>query len=356
LQAVSESAFPESPLEFGIFDWIEWSERPAGEIFEHKLAIAEAADRAGFYAWHIAEHQGTPLSIDGSPSLVLAAAIQRTKRLRLGALTFCLPWYNPFRFYNEICMLDQMSGGRIELGVGRGVSPIESAYFGMKSIDESRERYRETLDVFFNACGKRVLNHEGKYFSYKELELYVHPKQKPYPPLWFPSSDRNSIEFTAKHGYHTVLNTTAAEAGTLYAQYREVWCRHRSDSGRHNAHVPAPKLGKSQHVFVAATDAEAKSVGEAAYRVWSEHLTYLTRKQGKPDLLNVSPASPAAVTRLVAGSPATVTRELSEIVRESGINYLLMVFSFGDLDPERAMRSMDLFVRQVMPALRLARS
>jgi alkanesulfonate monooxygenase SsuD/methylene tetrahydromethanopterin reductase-like flavin-dependent oxidoreductase (luciferase family) len=90
--------------------------------------------------------------------------------------------------------------------------------------------------------------------------------------------------------------------------------------------------------------------------VWSEHLTHLTRKQGKPDLLNVSPASPAAVTRLVAGSPATVTRELSEIVRESGINYLLMVFSFGDLDPERAMRSMDLFVRQVMPALRLARS
>jgi len=352
---VPDNAFPESPLEFGIFDWIEWSDRPAGEIFEHKLAIAEAADRAGFYAWHVAEHQGTPLSIDGSPSLVLSAAIQRTKRLRLGALTFCLPWYNPFRFYNEICVLDQMSGGRIELGVGRGVSPIESAYFGMKSIDESRERYRETLDVFFNACGSRVLNHEGKYFSYKELELYVHPKQKPYPPLWFPSSDRNSIEFTAKHGYHTVLNTSATEAGKLYAQYREVWAKHRSDPGRHNAHVPAPKLGKSQHVFVAESDAEAKRIGEAAYRVWSEHLTHLTRKYGKPDLLNVSPTSPAAVTRLVAGSPATVTQELSGIVRESGINYLVLVFSFGDLAPERAMRSMSLFVEQVMPALRLAR-
>ena len=352
---MSDSAFPESPLEFGIFDWIEWSDRPAGEIFEHKLKIAEAADRAGFYAWHIAEHQGTPLSIDGSPSLVLAAAIQRTKNLRLGALTFCLPWYNPFRFYNEICMLDQMSGGRIELGVGRGVSPIESSYFGMKSIDESRERYRETLDVFFAACGAKTLGYEGKHFSYKDLELYIHPKQKPYPPLWFPSSDRNSIEFTAKHGYHTVLNTSAAEAGKLYAQYREVWVKHRSDPGRHNAHVPAPKLGKSQHVFVADNDAEAKKIGESAYQVWSEHLTHLTRKHGKPDLLNVSPQSPAAVTRLVAGSPATVTGELSEIVRESGINYLLLVFSFGDLAPERAMRSMDLFVGKVMPALRLAR-
>src|SRR4051812_25284119 len=97
-------AFPESPLEFGIFDWIEASPRPIAEIFEHKLALAEAADRAGFYALHIAEHQGTPLSIDGSPSLVLAAAIQRTERLRLGALTYCLPWHNPYRFYSEICM------------------------------------------------------------------------------------------------------------------------------------------------------------------------------------------------------------------------------------------------------------
>jgi len=349
---VSYKDFEESPLEFGVFDWIEWSDAPAGEIFEHKLRIAEAADKAGFYAWHVAEHQGTPLSIDASPALVLSAAIQRTQRLRLGALTFCLPWYNPFRFYNEICMLDQMSGGRLELGVGRGVSPIESSYFFMKNIEESRERYRETLDIFFAACGGRVLNHQGKYFSYRDLELYIHPRQKPYPPLWFPSSDKNSIEFTAKHGYNTVLNTSAAEAGKLYAQYREVWARHRDDPGRHNAHVRAPKLGKSQHVFIAESDAEAARTGGAAYKVWSDHLTHLTRKLGQPDLLNVSPTSAAAVTRLVTGSPATVTRELAEVARESGINYLMLVFSFGDLAPERVMRSMDLFVREVMPALR----
>jgi len=349
---VTREGFPESPLEFGVFDWIEWSDAPAGEIFEHKLKMAELADQAGFYAWQIAEHQGTPLSIDGSPALVLSAAIQRTRRLRLGALTFCLPWYNPYRFYNEVCMLDHMSGGRLELGVGRGVSPIESSYFFMKSIDESRERYRETLEVFFAACGSRVLNHEGKYFSYRDLELYLHPKQQPYPPLWFPSSDKNSIEFTAKHGYNTVLNTGAEEAGKLYAQYREAWVRHRGDPGRHNAHVAAPKLGKSQHVYVARSDAQAQEEGAAAYRVWSEHLTHLTRRHGKPALLDVAPSSPAAVARLVAGSPDSVVQQLREIVRTAGINYLLMVFSFGDLRPEKAMRSMDLFVREVMPALR----
>src|SRR5687767_2120799 len=132
-------------LQFGIFDWIEASRRTPAQVYEHKLELAAAADRAGLHAYLIAEHQGTPLSIDGSPSVLLSAMFQRTKRLRAGALTFCLPWYDPYRFYNEVCMLDQMSGGRVELGVGRGVSPIESKIFGLQNIDESRRKYRETL-------------------------------------------------------------------------------------------------------------------------------------------------------------------------------------------------------------------
>jgi alkanesulfonate monooxygenase SsuD/methylene tetrahydromethanopterin reductase-like flavin-dependent oxidoreductase (luciferase family) len=349
---LAESDFPESPLEFGIFDWVEWSELPPAQIFEHKLQLAEAADKAGFYAFQVAEHQGTPLSIDGSPSLLLAAAIQRTKRLRLGALTWCLPWYDPYRFYNEICMLDQMSGGRIELGVGRGVSPIESSYFGLKGIEESRERYREALDIFFAACAGAKLDFAGKYHSYRDLELYNRPLQRPYPPLWFPSSDRNSIDFTARHGYHTVLNTSAAEAGKLYAQYRETWVEHSRDLGRHNAHVAAPRLGKSQHVYIAETEAEAEKTGLAAYKAWAEHLTHLTRKHGQPHLLNVDPASPGAVARFVGGTPRSVAQQLEEVVKEAGINYLLLIFSFGGLRPGLAMRSMDLFASEVMPALR----
>src|SRR5438876_7572735 len=194
----------------------------------------------------------------------------------------------------------------------------------MKNVDESRERYRETLEVFFAACGSSVLDHEGKYFSYRALELYLHPRQRPYPPLWFPSSDKNSIEFTARHGYHTVLNTSAAEAGKLYAQYREVWARHRNDPGRHNAHVRAPKLGKSQHVFVAGSDAEAQRAGGAAYKVWSDHTLYLTRKLGQPDLLNVSPTSADAITRLVAGAPETVARGLAGVVGGWGADQMLL--------------------------------
>src|ERR671937_925351 len=158
-------------LRFGIFDWIEApANRTAAKLYAHKLELAQAADKAGFHAYLIAEHQGTPLSIDGSPSVLLSAMFQRTKRLRAGALTFCLPWYNAYRWYNEVCMLDQLSAGRLELGVGRGVSPIESAIFGMGSIEESRERYRETLEVFFSACKSSVLDYQGKYYTYRDIE------------------------------------------------------------------------------------------------------------------------------------------------------------------------------------------
>ena len=283
---MSSQAFPETPLEFALFDWIEWSEAPAYEILEHRLKLVEAADAAGFYGWHIAEHQGTPLSIDVSPALVLAAAAQRTKRIRLGALVFSLPWYSPYRFYNEVCILDHLSRGRLELGVGRGVSPIESTYYGIQSIEESRERYRETLEIVFAACRSKVLNYEGTYHTYRDVEIFNRPYQLPYPPLWFPSSNRDTVRFVAQHGYNTCLNYgTPAEVREVYDEYREVWLEHKEDPGRHNGHVPAPKLGTHHHIVVADTDTEALELARSAHEVWADHIGWLNRKHGQPPQL-----------------------------------------------------------------------
>lgn len=340
-------------LEFGIFDWVESSDtRSPGEVYEHKLALAQAADKAGFHAYLIAEHQGTPLSIDASPGVLLAAMSQRTRKLRLGALTFCLPWYNPYRFYNQVCMLDHLTGGRLELGVGRGVSPIESMVFELKSIEESRERYREALEIFFAACRSRILSYQGKYYSYRDVELYNKPVQQPWPPLWFPSSNRDSIEFTARHGYHTALIAKPADSKALFTQYREIWEKHHNDPGRHNAHAGAPRLAKTQHLVVADTDKEATEAGVAAYETWKEHMHHLTRKHGRPDAMVLDPFAKDSVQRLIAGSPATVREQLAELVRESGMNYLLCIFSFGSLPPQAAIRSMELFSKEVMPKLK----
>ena len=332
-------------MNFGIFDWVEASDSLSpGEVFRHKIELAVAADKAGFHGMYLAEHQGTPLSIDASPSVLLSAIFQRTQRLRAGALTFCLPWYHPYRFYSEVCMLDQMSGGRLELGVGRGVSPIESRIFGFNSIDESRERYRQTLETFFAACKSDAMDVNGV-----QAELHVKPVQKPWPPLWFPSSNKEGIDFTAQHGYHTAFIGKHADCKPLFERYREVWEKHRHDPGRHNAHVAAPFLARSQHLVIADTDAEAEKLGLKAHQTWAGHIHHLTRKLGRPDVHKTTPYDEDSYQRLIAGSPRTALEKLREMLRLTGANYLLCIFSFGDLPPAAALRSLQLFVSEVRP-------
>jgi alkanesulfonate monooxygenase SsuD/methylene tetrahydromethanopterin reductase-like flavin-dependent oxidoreductase (luciferase family) len=340
-------------MQFGIFDWVEASDALSpGEVYAHKLEMAAAADRAGFHGLYLAEHQGTPLSIDASPSLLLSAVFQRTKRLRAGALTFCLPWYDPYRFYNEVCMLDQLSGGRLELGVGRGVSPIESLIFNLKDVEESRERYRETLEAFFTACNSPLLNFKGPRYEYRDVELYNKPVQRPYPPLWFPSSNRDSIEFTARHGYHTALIAKNADSKYLFDQYREIWERHKGDLNRHNAHVAAPFLAKTQHIVVAESFLEAERIGLGAYEAWKGHMHHLTRKHGRPDAMKLEPYNEESVQRLIVGPPNTVLEKVQEAIAATGMNYMLCIFSFGNLAPQAALRSLELFAAEVMPRLK----
>jgi alkanesulfonate monooxygenase SsuD/methylene tetrahydromethanopterin reductase-like flavin-dependent oxidoreductase (luciferase family) len=340
-------------MQFGIFDWVEASDSLSpGEVYAHKLELAAAADKAGFHGMFLAEHQGTPLSIDASPAVLLAAMFQRTQRLRAGALTFCLPWYDPYRFYNEVCMLDQLSGGRLELGVGRGVSPIESLIFNLKSVDESRERYRETLDIFFAACNSPLLNFQGKHYEYRDVELFNRPLQRPYPPLWFPSSNRDSIEFTARHGYHTALIAKTTESRALFNQYREVWEKHKGDLGRHNGHVAAPFLAKTQHIVIAETYVEAERIGLQAYESWKGRMHYLTRKYDRPEVMKLEPFGEESVQRLIVGPPNTVVEKVQEAIAATGMNYLLCIFSFGNLPAQAALRSLEMFASEVMPRLK----
>src|SRR4030081_3317346 len=123
-------------MEFGIFDHLDRnldrSPSSLADYYEERLAIVELFDRAGFHAYHLAEHPGPPLAMAPSPSVFLAAVAARTKRLRFGPLIFALPLYHPLRMIEEICMLDQMSGGRLEMGFGRGSGAGGAVFFGQK--------------------------------------------------------------------------------------------------------------------------------------------------------------------------------------------------------------------------------
>ena len=102
-------------LEFGVFDHLDRNDLPLREYYEQRLKVIEAFDRGGFYAYHVAEHHFTPLGMAASPGIFLSAVAQRTTTLRFGPLVYILPFYHPLRLAEEICMLDQLSGGRLEL-------------------------------------------------------------------------------------------------------------------------------------------------------------------------------------------------------------------------------------------------
>jgi alkanesulfonate monooxygenase SsuD/methylene tetrahydromethanopterin reductase-like flavin-dependent oxidoreductase (luciferase family) len=205
--------------------------------------------------------------------------------------------------------------------------------------------------VFLAACGKSALDFDGKIFSYRDAELHVRPWQKPYPPLWFPSSNRDSIEFTARHGYNTAFLGKHADCKPHFDRYRELWQRHRDDPGRHNAHVSAPFLARTQHLVIAETEAEAEKLGLDAYATFAHHIHHLTQKFGRPDSHKTTPYDEDSAQRLITGTPGSVLEKLQEMLHMTSANYLLCVFSFGSLAPQVALRSLELFAKEVMPRL-----
>ena len=180
----------------------------------------ECADEKGFYCYHIAEHHGSPLNTTPSPSIFLAAAAQRTTRIRLGTLVYVLPAYNPLRLIEEICMLDNLSRGRLDVGVGRGISPIEMSFFNI-DVQQSRDMFREALDAMTSALASGKLSFQGRYFSFKNVELHIEPYQRPYPPLWYPTNSNESMQWLAQEGFNTVVHYQSMPAiRELFELYR----------------------------------------------------------------------------------------------------------------------------------------
>ncbi len=339
-------------LQFGLFDWIEWDKSAANEIFENRLKMLEYADRSGFYSYHLAEHHITPLSVSPSPAVFLAAAAQRTSKLRLGPLVFLLPFYNPIRLYHEICMLDNLSNGRLDLGVGRGVSPVEAEKFDV-DLEISWEVFNEQMDMFTKGFSTGMLEYRGKHYNYEDIELWIRPHQKPYPPLWYASNNIETVPWMAQHGFNT-CHVFAENSVTRehYDLYKRVWNADRMSDGL-NGHVAVPKLGLVRHVYVAATDEQARQEGGAAFQAWFHNINFLWDKAGY-DFLNFIRDFDDLESReiVIAGSPATVREKTQRAIDETGVNYFCPILAWGDLTPEQVMRSMGLFVEEVMPNLR----
>jgi alkanesulfonate monooxygenase SsuD/methylene tetrahydromethanopterin reductase-like flavin-dependent oxidoreductase (luciferase family) len=244
-------------------------------------------------------------------------------------------------------MLDQMSGGRIELGVGRGISPLESGFYGVDP-QQSRDIYVEVLDVLLKAFQTTSLDHEGKFYRFKATPIVIAPLQRPYPPLWYGAVGPEGVGWPAQHAMNIATNALTPAVRAITDRYRAEWRKAGRDPGN------LPLLGMSRHIVIAESDAEALATARRAYARWYDSFTYLWRLHG---MAPISAAYPDTVEGSMeigmsfVGSPATVRAKLAEAVAATGVNYLMLRFAFGDMSLAEALRSVELFAREVRPAL-----
>jgi alkanesulfonate monooxygenase SsuD/methylene tetrahydromethanopterin reductase-like flavin-dependent oxidoreductase (luciferase family) len=318
-----------------------------GRFFEERLRLLELIERSGFHGYHLAEHHSTPLGMASSPSVFLASAIQRTRTIRLGPLVYVLPLYHPLRLYEEICMLDHLSGGRLTVGVGRGGALIEHQRFGVDPA-QAPAIYQEAFAVLMRAFETDVLDFEGRFYNYKDYLVQAKPVQRPHPPIWYGAPHADAIAWAAPRSINVVSLGPAARARAISDRYRDEWKR----LGRDGSALPG--IGITRHIVVAETDDAARAIAGTAYPRWRDAIEFLWRRTNADFVLkDIYPRDFAALERLghgIAGSPATVRDYLVRLREETGVNIVLCQMIFGDMRFDDAVRSIGLFGREIIPA------
>jgi alkanesulfonate monooxygenase SsuD/methylene tetrahydromethanopterin reductase-like flavin-dependent oxidoreductase (luciferase family) len=344
-------------MKIGLFDHVEYGDRPLATLFDERLRFAEAADAAGIYCLHVAEHHATPLNMVPVPGVYLSAVARTTKRMRLGPLVYLLPLYSPLRLVEEICMLDHLSHGRLDVGVGRGVSPYELKYHKVEH-DQSREIFIDAFKCISAALTTDQLTYKGDHYVYENVPIALRPLQQPHPPFWYASSNEIGSVWGGEHGMHFVTLGPQAPAKANIDAFKAALKKRGAPAQPKSEFSGGAAIGVQRHIFLADTDAEARRYGKPAMERHLAHLNWLRVKHGQTGMtsrLNVPRGADfeacVADGTVIVGSPQTVRTELERQIKELGINYLLTYLFLGTMSLTDAMRSLDLFRTEVMPHL-----
>jgi alkanesulfonate monooxygenase SsuD/methylene tetrahydromethanopterin reductase-like flavin-dependent oxidoreductase (luciferase family) len=339
-------------MEFGVFDWIDRDPLLLADTYEQRLQVIAVADALGYWCYHLAEHHGTPLGMAPAPGLFLAAASQRTRRIRLGPLVYLLPLYNPVRLAEEICMLDHLSRGRLELGVGRGASPYELAMLNV-DVAETQAMFDEALAIILLGLTTGRVDYTGEHYTFRDVLIPTRPYQQPYPPLWYPTSNPASMTRVGEQRFSLLLAHTSRdfdEQRAMIAAYERALAGPPAADAL-NLHVTQPRYGLVRHVCLAETDAAAEAAARAAWPAWHSSFNFLWRLHDNPRheaSIDFDGALESGMA--IVGAPTTVVERLRLMIGSTGSNYFAGCFSWGSLTLDQQLTSLRLFAEQVVPA------
>jgi alkanesulfonate monooxygenase SsuD/methylene tetrahydromethanopterin reductase-like flavin-dependent oxidoreductase (luciferase family) len=341
-------------LHFGIFDSFDLNNGNAGELLDDRLRFAATAERLGISHYHVTEHHGTPLSVCPSPNIFTAALTQRTSSMRIGALVNVLPAYDPFRLAEEIAALDQLAHGRLDLGVGAGVSPIELSLV-RGDVDNARAVYQETLAAVTGALATGRMTHEGTLLRTYDAALSVLPVQRPYPQLWYASGNAASAEWAGANSINFVGRWESGAIADIADTYWTAWAKDDDHELRLNPGVTDPRVGISGPVVVASSTAEAQDVFESANALHEQRVLHLWHERGDHRLDGVfSSERVQAAGNAVYGTVSDVRDRIVAQVEQADINYYEMKIFFGDVTLAQAEHTAREVMEKIAPAARAA--
>ncbi len=331
-------------LEFGVIDHIDRQKVPVHQTFDERIAQVERFDKDGFYAYHLTEHHFTPHGLAPSPIAFLSAVSRITKRIKLIPTVFVLPTYHPLRLAEEICMLDHLSHGRFEFGVGRGIVPHELSLFGINP-HEAADITKDAYAVLMKALTQEKVSHRGDYYKFFNVPMELRPYQKGAPAFWVTSSSVESMRAAGRDGSNIMLIKNPADCNAMIDMYME------SFRETHPATAIVPKIGLTRHIYISRSQSEAEERGWFGFKGWyGSHSAMWKRfdsSRGEGDISHYIRAQAMSF-----GTPEFVRDELLAQIRTAPrVNYLVPRFSFGDLTHDECMKSYDMFRTEVMPAL-----
>ncbi len=348
-------------MKFGTFHLFQkppgWSD---SDVFQTELAQIEQAEELGFDAVWLAEHHFQWYGIATDLMVLAAWAAARTRRVRIGTAIVVLPFHNPVRLAEQVATVDIISGGRLDLGVGRGYQAAEYDGFGV-SMDESKARFSECLEVLLKAWTEESFSYEGRFTQAKELAVLPKPLQKPHPPIYVASwMTPETIKFAAERGFPIMSPAGLAsdQIRTNYQLYRETL----ESLGRDGSGLDLPAL---VHVYVDEDDERGRQAGMEHSLKYGASLVSLGTPFQKTGALSREyehyrdfgePGRLVRETReelMLFGNPDTVAGKIRWMRDELGVNYVMCWMNMGGLEQERVLRSMKLFAEEVMPRFKV---
>lgn len=356
-------------MKFGLFSIVPWHESLTAEqaLFD-SLEQIELADRLGLDEVWLGEHRFSRHGLLSGFFSFAGQVAARTQNVRIGTAVIVLPLHNPILVAEEVAMLDVLSGGRMEIGVGSGYQRQEFDGLGV-DIDESRERFREAVTVMIKAWTDETLTFHGRFTNVENIWVLPKPVQKPHPPLYVAiSTSPSTVEWAARQQIQPILGGPTDTMGQA-PQVLKMWRAKMDEFGHAHTHLTPPM---AKGIYVAPSMEEAlndpvglenfssrilRSAGTSGvtvgmptdrhgnlpkgYEAWANRQKDRERRDD-PGHAGLPP---------LRGTPEVVVERL-KAVQKAGIERIFGAFGFPGLPQWKVKRSIELFCSEVLPHFR----